>query len=330
MNFPKQSQHGWLALVSVGVISALTITGCDRSKKDDSTEETTTKVTTETEVVTKSVPAVDCDDPMVQDRLKLMLQTTLNQKAQSLATSYATQANIAVDSRVLGSNINDVLIDIQNPTVLEATNATGATTCQASVSMTLPSQDLYQANQVYASAGRTSIQDRMAEQNIRFNNNMLVDDSFSYVVGTQGGELKIRIAGQPAILDLVSDVVAGSLVQTTLNTRRAQIAEQKARVQQERRQQQANRRVREEPRIRQPQSVKPVAPTQATKPATAMPEPKPQSNSEANTSTSSSLAPSNSKPSSSAPVPAETNKKATVPTDKSINMVIEEDPNATY
>lgn len=320
MNFPKQSQHGWLALVTVGVISALTITGCDRSKKDESTEETTTKVTTETEVVTKSVPAVDCDDPMVQDRLKLMLQTTLNQKAQSLAASYATQANIAVDSRVLGSNINDVLIDIQNPTVLEATNATGATTCQASVSMTLPSQDLYQANQVYASAGRTSIQDRMAEQNIRLNNNMLVDDSFSYVVGTQGGELKIRIAGQPAILDLVSDVVAGSLVQTTLNTRRAQIAEQKARVQQERRQEQANRRVREEPRIRQPQSVKPVAPTQATKPATP----------ETNTSTSSSLAPSNSKPDSSAPVPAETNKKATVPTDKSINMVIEEDPNATY
>lgn len=320
MNFTKQSQHGWLALVSVGVISALTITGCDRSKKDESTEETTTKVTTETEVVTKSVPAVDCDDPMVQDRLKLMLQTTLNQKAQSLATSYATQANIAVDSRVLGSNIHDVLIDIQNPAVLEATNATGTTTCQASVSMTLPSQDLYQANQVYASAGRTSIQDRMAEQNIRLNNNMLVDDSFSYVVGTQGGELKIRIAGQPAILDLVSDVVAGSLVQTTLNTRRAQIAEQKARVQQERRQEQANRRVREEPRIRQPQSAKPVAPTQPTKPATP----------EANTSTSSSLAPSNARPDSSAPVPAETNKKATVPTDKSINMVIEEDPNATY
>lgn len=328
MNFQKQSQQGWLTLVGIGVISALTMTGCDRSKDKDDTD-TKVEKPADTEV-TKSVPAVACDDPMVQDRLKLVLQTTLNQKAQSIATSYANQAEVSMDSRVLSGHINDVLIDIQKPTVLQATNSDGVTTCQASVSVTLPSQDLYQANQVYASAGRPSLQERLAEQNIRLNNNMLVDDSFSYVVGTQGGELKIRIAGQPAILDLVSDVVAGSMVQATVKEKRAQAAAQKAQNQQQRRQQQAERRPQqEEPRIRQPRPAQPKPPAQPTQPKPAV-KVEPKSPAPKQESKPAAKPAPTTKPESASKPTADSNKNITVPTDKSIDMVIVEDPNATY
>lgn len=335
MNFQKPSQQGWLTLVSVGVISALAITGCDRSKNEDS-ENNATQLDekAKTEEITKSVPAIACDDPLVQDRLKLMLQTTLNQKAQAMGNSYANQANVAIDGRVLASHVNDVLIDVQNPTVLEATNATGVTTCQASVSMTLPSQDLYQANQVYAAAGRASIQERMAEQNIRLNNNMLVDDGFSYVVGTQGGELKIRIAGQPAIMDVVSDVVAGSLVQSTLSDRRAQASQPKAETKQPSRQQQAAPRVKEEAKIRQPKPAQPAAPAKPAKPASIEPKQAPATKPQAPEKTQPATKPNDTAPANNAapaaPKPAESNKNATAPTDKSIDMVIIEDPNATY
>lgn len=331
-NCKKHKQSGWLALAGVGLISTLALTGCDRSEKE--TADTTTAQESEpvaTDVQTQSVPVVACDDPMVLDRLKLVLQSTLNQKVQGFAGSYANQADITVDSGEVSGRVRNVLIDIQNPSVLQSTTSSGMTTCQASVSMTLPSQDLYQANQVYAAAGRPSLQDRLAEQNIRLNNNMLVDDGFSYVVGQQDGSVKTRIAGQPVILELISDVMASALVQSSIDARRAAINAQRAQAQQERRAQQARNTAPEESRIRQPRPVEPTAPTRPAAPATPTPRPAapaPQTNAiEENKPAAPSAPQANS---SSSNIDTSGNKNLKVPTDDSIDMVIIEDESATY
>lgn len=321
MKFQKYKQQSWLTLFSVGLVGTLALSGCDRKDKAE-TEVAAPK--TETEVV--SVPAADCDDPLVQDRLKLALNAALNQKSKSFVNAYANQAEIGVDASELNGQLGNVLIDIQNPSVLQATNSNGMTTCQASVSMTLPSQDLYQANQVYASAGRPSLQERLAEQNISLNNNMLADDAFSYVVGQQDGQVRTRIVGEPAIIELVADVMAGSLVQNAIVTRRAEITAQETRRQQERRAaQQERRREQTDTQIRQPAVVKPAAPAAPSKPATTKPaatvsNPKPT----AAPKTSESVAATNTVPTEPT-APLKDSKKLTPPTDKTIDMVIIEE-----
>lgn len=314
MKFQKYKPQSWLTLLSVGLVGTLALSGCDRK---DKAETEVAQTETETEVV--SVPAADCDDPMVQDRLKVALKTALNQKSKSFASAYANQAQIGVDASELSGQLSNVLIDIQNPTVLQATNSNGMTTCQASVSMTLPSQDLYQANQVYAAAGRPSLQERLDGQNISLNNNMLADDAFSYVVGQQGGQVRTSLVGEPAIIELVADVMAGSLVQNALATRRSEAAAEETRRQQERRAaQQERRREQAETQIRQPTITQPAAPAAPSRPAPTVSNPTP----------SATPKPTESVPATPA-APVQDTKKLTPPTDKTIDMVIVEE-DGTY
>lgn len=306
MSVANKSLSKWYKVAGMGIVCSLALAGCDRSEKEDTavapepTEETTTDV--------DAAPTVSCDDPMVQDRLKTALKNTLNQQSQTLATSYANEAEIALNNGTLREKANGIVIDVQNAAVLQATNDNGMTTCQASVSMTLPSEDLYQASQLQASNNQPSLQSRLANDNIRINNNMLVDDAFTYVVGTQGGQVRTRIAGQPALITVVSEVVASSAAQSALEEQRANRAAEQA----ERRRQAAS-----ENQTRQPTTVTPVTPVRPVEPATP-PSVSQDSNNQAG------------KPNASSSAPEAQATPKSVPKDDSIDMVIIEDESATY
>jgi len=186
------------------------------------------------------------------------------------------------------------------------------TTCQASVSMTLPSEDLYQASQVQAANNQPSLQSRLAQDNIRINNNMLVDDAFTYIVGTQGGQVRTRIAGQPALITVVADVMAGSVFKTAMDEQRAQRAA-------ERRATQNNDTTQTAP-IRQPRTVTPVEPIRPTEPTPPPTINKPAESQNSSTANTQAAAAEPSKPAT---------PKA-VPKDETIDMVIIEDNSATY
>ena len=309
MSVANKSLSKWYKVAGIGIACSLALAGCDRSEKEDTTE--TAEVTEqETEVSENAAAtAVSCDDPMVQDRLKSALKNTLNQQAQTVAANYANDAEIALGSGVVTTKTNGIVIDIQNAATLQAANANGLTTCQASVSMTLPSEDLYQASQVQAANNQPSLQSRLAQDNIRINNNMLVDDAFTYVVGTQGGQVRTRIAGQPALLTVVSEVVASSAYQSAMEEQRTQRAAQQA----ERPAQQNNNTTS------QPRAVTPAAPARPAQPA------KPPVVNQSNQGSSNQPA---ATPSTSAPATPEAPKST--PKDESIDMVIIEDENATY
>ena len=310
MSVANKSLSKWYKVAGIGIACSLALAGCDRSEKEDTTE--TAEVTEqETEVSENAAAtAVSCDDPMVQDRLKSALKNTLNQQAQTVAANYANDAEIALGSGVVTTKTNGIVIDIQNAATLQAANANGLTTCQASVSMTLPSEDLYQASQVQAANNQPSLQSRLAQDNIRINNNMLVDDAFTYVVGTQGGQVRTRIAGQPALLTVVSEVVASSAYQSAMEEQRTQRAAQQA----ERPAQQNNNTTS------QPRAVTPAAPARPAQPA------KPPVVNQSNQGSSNQ--PAATTPSTSAPATPEAPKST--PKDESIDMVIIEDENATY
>lgn len=297
MSVANKNVSKWYQVAGIGMVCGLALAGCDRSEKENAE---TAEVTEQEAQVSEnaSATAVSCDDPMVQDRLKSALKNTLNQQAQTLAVGYANDAEIGLGSGVVSTKVNGIVIDVQNAAVLQATNENGLTTCQASVSMTLPSEDLYQASQVQAANNQPSLQSRLANDNIRINNNMLIDNAFTYVVGTQGGQVRTRIAGQPALLTVVSEVVASSTLQSAKEEQRAQRANQ----QPERRREPA-------------QPAKPPVVNQGNQ------------NSSQSTKTPSST-PSAAAPSTTTPAAPEA-PKAT-PKDESIDMVIIEDKEATY
>ncbi|MEN8626060.1 hypothetical protein [Psychrobacter proteolyticus] len=312
MSVANISLSKWHKVAGIGLVCGLALAGCDRSDKEDTTEQAELTEQETVDAENSVAPAISCDDPMVQDRLKSALKNTLNQQAQSLAANYANDAEISLANGVVSEKINGVVIDVQNAAILQQANENGMTTCQASVSMTLPSEDLYQASQVQAANNQPSLQSRLAQDNIRINNNMLVDDAFTYIVGTQGGQVRTRIAGQPALITVVADVMAGSVFKTAMDEQRAQRAA-------ERRATQNNDTTQTAP-IRQPRTVtpvEPIRPTEPTPPPTINKPAESQSSSTANTQATA----------------AEPSKPATpkaVPKDETIDMVIIEDNSATY
>ncbi|QOD11805.1 hypothetical protein IEE84_07715 [Psychrobacter sp. 28M-43] len=312
MSVANISLSKWHKVAGIGLVCGLALAGCDRSDKEDTTEQAELTEQETVDVENSVAPAISCDDPMVQDRLKSALKNTLNQQAQSLAANYANDAEISLANGVVSEKTNGVVIDVQNAAILQQANENGMTTCQASVSMTLPSEDLYQASQVQAANNQPSLQSRLAQDNIRINNNMLVDDAFTYIVGTQGGQVRTRIAGQPALITVVADVMAGSVFKTAMDEQRAQRAA-------ERRATQNNDTTQTAP-IRQPRTVtpvEPIRPTEPTPPPTINKPAESQSSSTANTQAAA----------------AEPSKPATpkaVPKDETIDMIIIEDNSATY
>ena len=305
------ANHQWIKgtqLAGVGLLCSLAIVGCNRSEKVD--EEADKVVIVKEETV---APVIACDNPLVQDKLKAALKNTVNQQAQSVAASYANAAGISLDANAVTSKINGMLIDVQNAALLQDANANGMTTCQASISMTLASEDLYQASQLQSANNQPSLQTRLAQNNIRINNNMLVDDAFSYVVGTQGGQVQARIIGQPTLVTVVSEVIAGSAVITLVSERRAvqqqtEQAERRAATAQNNAAQAQRQQLQEVIPLEPTRPAQPVRPAQPASPPTITQGGGVQSSTQA------------------APV---TTPKST-PKDDSIDMVIIEDESATY
>ena len=318
----------WPQIVGIGLICSLAITGCNRSEKDDSAE---VEVNVEQPVGDDNVvaPVINCDDPLVKDRLTTALKSALDKQVQSLAASYGSETQISLDSGSVSDRASSVLINVQNAAVLPDTDNSGMTTCQASVSMTVPSEDIYQANQVQAANNKPSLQTRLAQDNIRMSSNMLVDDAFTYVVGTQGGQVQARMVGQPAIIKIVADVVASSALQSIMDEQKAerQAAEAK------RRRQQAQKNEQKQT-SRPPQAITPLEPIRPVKPIEPPTPPKInqgdiQENSQDDSQgTDSAAITSNTNTINKDP----TTPKAPVlvPNDENIDMIIVEDESATY
>lgn len=310
MSVVKNKRLKWQQVAGIGIVCGLAVAGCSRSDDEEGIDTSETTAEQQTAGDADIAPAMSCDDPLVQDRLRTALKNTLSQQAQLIATNYANAAQVTINSAMLDDKVSNILIDVQNAALLQEANANGVTTCQASVSMTLPSEDLYQASLVDSANNKPSLQSRLASDNIRINNNMLVDDAFSYVIGTQNGLVQARIAGQPALINIVADTMAGSALQSVLDEQQAMRRAEAA----------AARRAaaparQENPTIRQPRVVTPAEPVRQATPPTP-----PTINQSGNEGSVSSEA--------NAPVTPAVPK--IVPKDDTIDMIIIEDDSATY
>lgn len=308
----------WQHVAGIGMLCGLAVTGCSRSDKTDDAE-----VQVEPATESAAAPAVSCNNPLVQDRLRASLQNMLYQEAQILSNNYANNAEISLESGAIGNKVNGVAINVQNASVLQEANANGMTTCQATVSITVPTEDLYQAGQVSAANNQPGLETVLAQGNIRINDNMLIDDAFTYVAGAQGGQVRVRIAGQPALTSIVADVLATSLLKSAIDSLQVQVP-----AVQPRRREPVQDSNQNQP-VRQPKPTAPAKPAQPVKPVQPAKPTTPSTNNSNNQSNESASVPKTpSKPEASAPVTPKA--PVSVPKDESIDMVIIEDDTATY
>lgn len=347
MNVVNNRWVKWQYIAGVGVICGLAVTGCSRSDKNVETEVVPVD---EQAAINTASPAVSCQNPMVQDRLRASLQNMIYQESQALTNRYANDAEIVIDGGAVSSKVGAIAINVQNASVLQEANANGMATCQASISTTLTSEDLYQAGQLSAATNQPSLESRLAQGNIRVNNNMLIDDAFTYVAGAQGGQVRVRIAGQPALIAIVSDIVASSVLKSTVDSQHAQVPVQQPRrpaaPQNNGNQSRPQNKPAPQPRPVAPSSpakpaqpvkpVQPAKPVQPVKPAQPAKPTLPPTISESNKTTITRPNADNKPADVKSPVtpkaPAATPSAPvkSVPKDDSIDMVIIEDNNATY
>ncbi|WP_019673003.1 hypothetical protein [Psychrobacter lutiphocae] len=284
-------------VVGIMLLCALAAVSCSKQPK---TEEGGTE---QAQVDNVLVPVLDCDEPMVSSQLEQAVKASLNSQAQRQFNAYAQSAGEALSTNNLSNAVISVLVDIANPTMLQDANEQGAVTCGASLSLTLPNQDVTRAAQVYSALESRNLAEVLQAQNISLNNNMLVTRDFNYMLGMQGGQMHARIVGQPAIIEAAADMLAKSQFQATLD---------------------ANLGV---PRVRQPSSepVTPSEPSIRSEPQLRS-ESEPRSNDRAATSTQSQQSqqsPSNRQPSTAA------NQEASDATGSVVSSATVEDSEAT-
>lgn len=317
-------------LVGVMLLCGLTAVGC--SKKEESTDKSDEA---KVEVVTTD-PVVQCDDQVALTQLTQTVQSTLGSQSQRLFNSYAESNGETLSLTNLKSAVGSVLIDVANPREIQGANAQGMITCSASLSLTLPNQDVSRANRVYTQVEDRSLADLLRSEGIILNNNMLVSDNFNYVVGMQGGQSVARVVGQPAILMAAADIISKSQYQAIIDARRSAPDTNKPRpapaLPAEPRQP-TQPRVRPEPEQKQKAPVRQTQParsaeaqTQAQqKPAAKPAEPaKPQP-----AETPKPSKPAAEEANNTAAKPVEAPKNLTTPKDDSIEMVIIEE-DGTY
>ncbi|WP_296402973.1 hypothetical protein [Psychrobacter sp.] len=200
-------------LVGVLLLCGLTAVGC--SKKEESTEKSEK---TKVEVVT-TAPVVQCDDQMALTQLTHSIQSSLGSQTQNLFNNYADSNGETLSLTDVKDSVGSVLVDIANPKVIQEANSKGMLTCSASLSLTLPNQDVTRADRVYKRVEDRSLDDLLRSEGIVLNNNMLVSDNFNYIVGMQGGQAVARLVGQPSILLAAADVIAKSQYQSVIDAR---------------------------------------------------------------------------------------------------------------
>ncbi|WP_201536286.1 hypothetical protein [Psychrobacter ciconiae] len=330
MGTAMQSKIIGAKALAVSLAVGLAAMGCSKTEKTE---------VEDAPVVDNSgvAPAIACQDPLVQDRLKNALKNSIYQRSQSLASSYGSEADVSLDLSLVRSKVNSTGISINNITMTQASTNNGINTCQAAVSIAPTSEDVFLANQLNTDNGHPTVQSQVAQDNLRMTNNSIIDDALTYIVGMQSGQVQVRVVGNPPLLTAVSDVIASAMLKSELDKQTSSLppltSSQETR-----------------PVVRAPKPVAPAQPSQPAKPAQpakpvqpAKPaQPLSSSNNDSGSQSGLSVQESssisaatdkNSKPSSSsesnnANKPAAKPQPAT-PKDDSIDMVIIEE-NSTY
>lgn len=218
--------------VGIGGVCALVLIGCDRHKDKPTVDpqaqsEQIVNATTETKV--------DCQSDAMIRRMHNAVMDSIGSYVGQAASAMMHNGNVALSSGVLADKTASLFVDIQNIRQ-GSTTQTGMTTCQASVSVAVANEDMFQANQLFAFANQPSLEQRLAKNNIELNNNRLVDNHVTFVLSPANDGHTVKLAGDLPLLELVGNVITSATLKQRMDAeqtaRRQRIEQQIAQEQQ--------------------------------------------------------------------------------------------------
>ncbi len=155
-------------------------------------------------------PVIMCDDQLALTQLIQTVRASIYNQSQNMLEHYIDRTDMAAEAANTHASVSAMLVDMAKPKQISAANSNGLITCNASLSLTLPTKDIYRAQDVYRALDGDSLNKRLQAQKVSMTNNMLVTNTFAYVVGIQSGQTVTRMVGQPPILSAVADIIAKS------------------------------------------------------------------------------------------------------------------------
>lgn len=223
--------------VGIGGVCALVLIGCDRHKDKPTVDPQAHDPQAQSEQIANATTEtkVDCQsDAMIRQMHNAVMDSIGSYMGQT-ASAMMHNGNVALSSGVLADKTASLFVDIQNIRQ-GSTTQTGMTTCQASVSVAVANEDMFQANQLFAFANQPSLEQRLAKNNIELNNNRLVDNHVTFVLSPANDGNTVRLAGQLPLLELVGNVITSATLKQRMDAeqiaRRQRIEQQIAQEQQ--------------------------------------------------------------------------------------------------
>lgn len=223
--------------VGIGGVCALVLIGCDRHKDKPTVDPQAHDPQAQSEQIANATTEtkVDCQSDAMIRRMHNAVMDSIGSYMGQTASAMMHNGNVALSSGVLADKTASLFVDIQNIRQ-GSTTQTGMTTCQASVSVAVANEDMFQANQLFAFANQPSLEQRLAKNNIELNNNRLVDNHVTFVLSPANDGNTVRLAGQLPLLELVGNVITSATLKQRMDAeqiaRRQRIEQQIAQEQQ--------------------------------------------------------------------------------------------------
>lgn len=226
-------------LLSMGLASMLTITGCSKGSDKKAEEAKTTQENAEALKSNESNLANKvCNDTQLIGSLKEAITTSISAQSKVFAAAHAQSSNVAMNNDNVDLLASNIVVDVQSVQADNeaSTTSNGMASCQATISMKLSEEDISRADALYASANEPSLQQKLENAQITLNNGVIVDNQLRFVVDPNATTPVAQIISQPATLKAVADVVANSSIKSQID---AQAAARKAAAERKRQQQAA-------------------------------------------------------------------------------------------
>ncbi len=199
------------ALLGVSFACALALVACDTTKDKDKTKEkepqseSTKDQKKDGEGSVELEPVTDAkkickNDGALSKSLKDAVKSNVSQQSKIFAAAHGQNANLALDMNSVAGRSDKILVDVKDIKVAPTGANNGMVTCQASISMTLPTADISSATKMYAANSQDSLEQRVTKTNMKLDNNMIVDDKFTFEVNPQSAIPEAKVVGQPSML----------------------------------------------------------------------------------------------------------------------------------
>lgn len=223
--------------VGIGGVCALVLIGCDRHEDKLTVDPQAHDPQAQSEQIANATTEtkVDCQSDAMIRQMHNAVMDSIGSYVGQTTSAMIHNGNVALSSGVLADKTASLFVDIQNIRQ-GSTTQTGMTTCQASVSVAVANEDMFQANQLFAFANQPSLEQRLAKNNIELNNNRLVDNHVTFVLSPANDGNTVKLAGDLPLLELVGNVITSATLKQRMDAeqtaRRQRIEQQIAQEQQ--------------------------------------------------------------------------------------------------